>query len=122
MASLRGHDGWLAANPFGDIPADGRCEFIGTFAKPYPSLVIAEVMGAPLEDAPRLHHWSNWIQRQFDATSLTGERGRIEQAVEEFYAYEDRLIAERRATPGDDLISALIEAEAEGDRLSDNEL
>ena len=38
-----------------------------TFAKPYPSLVIAEVMGAPLEDAPRLHHWSNWIQRQFDA-------------------------------------------------------
>ena len=29
--------------------------------------MIAEVMGAPLTDAPRLHHWSNWIQRQFDA-------------------------------------------------------
>jgi cytochrome P450 len=106
----------------GEIPADGRCEFIADFAKPYPSLVIAEVMGAPLADAPRLHHWSNWIQRQFDAASLMSERERIEQAVEEFYAYENDLIAARRDLPGDDLISALIQAEAEGDRLSDTEL
>ena len=105
-----------------EVPADGRCEFIATFAKPYPSLVIAEVMGAPLEDAPRLHHWSNMIQRQFDPTSLTGERAEIEQAVAEFYAYEDELIARRRPAPGDDLISALIEAEEAGDRLSDDEL
>jgi cytochrome P450 len=105
-----------------DIPDDGRCEFIGAFAKPYPSLVIAEVMGAPLEDAPRLHHWSNWIQRQFDATSLMTQREQIEQAVREFYAYGDALIAQRRARPGRDLISALIDAEEQGDRLSDEEL
>ena len=105
-----------------EVPADGRCEFIATFAKPYPSLVIAEVMGAPLEDAPRLHHWSNMIQRQFDPTSLTGERAEIEQAVAEFYAYEDELIARRRPAPGDDLISVLIEAEEAGDRLTDDEL
>ena len=104
------------------IPADGRCEFISAFAKTYPSLVIAEVMGAPLADAPRLHHWSNWIQRQFDAQSLIAQRGLIEQAVAEFYAYEDELIARRRPDPGDDLISALIEAEEAGDRLSDHEL
>jgi cytochrome P450 len=106
----------------GEVPADGRCEFISTFAKPYPSLVIAEVMGAPLGDAPRLHHWSNMIQRQFDPTSLMAERAEIERAVAEFYAYEDELIARRRPAPGDDLISALIEAEEAGDRLSDDEL
>src|SRR5437588_1853436 len=104
------------------LPSDGRCEFVAAFAKPYPSLVIAQVMGAPLDDAPRLHHWSNWIQRQFDATSLMTERERIEQAVEEFYAYEDDLIARRRTAPAEDLISALIQAEEEGDRLSDDEL
>jgi cytochrome P450 len=104
------------------VPADGRCEFIADFAKPYPSLVIAEVMGAPLEDAPRLHHWSNVIQRQFDPTSLMTERPEIEQAVAEFYEYEDRFIAARRPAPGDDLISALIKAEEAGDRLSDDEL
>jgi len=105
-----------------EVPSDGRCEFIATFAKPYPSQVIAEVMGAPLEDAPRLHHWSNMIQRQFDPTSLMTDRAQIEQAVAEFYAYEDELIARRRPAPGDDLISALIKAEEAGDRLSDDEL
>ena len=42
------------------LPADGRCEFIDAFAKPYPSLVIAAVMGAPLTATRRkLHEWSN---------------------------------------------------------------
>jgi cytochrome P450 len=104
------------------IPVDGGCEFIDAFAKPYPSLVIADVMGAPLEDAPRLHHWSNWIQRQFDAASLTTERAQIEQAVAEFHAYEDKLIDARRHTPGADLITDLISAEEQGDRLSHDEL
>ena len=54
----------------------GRCEFVDDFAKPYPSLTIATVMGAPLEDAPRLHDWSNLIQRQFDPPSLMHERER----------------------------------------------
>jgi cytochrome P450 len=118
--------------------ADGaRYEFVEKVAKPYPSLVIAEVMGAPLDDAPRLHHWSNMIQRQFDAASLMTEREKIEDAVREFYAYEDELIARRRESLGDDLISVLIQAgtapEAEdpagpsgggqaGDRLSHDEL
>src|ERR1700683_3132663 len=112
-----------------ELPADGRCEFIDAFAKPYPSLVIAEVMGVPLSDAPRLHHWSNWIQRQFDAGSLIAERPLIEEAVREFYEYEDAFIRERRERPGDDLISVLIKAgtagEAgghEGERLDDDEL
>ncbi len=113
------------------LPSDGQFEFIADFAKPYPSMVIAEVMGAPIEDAPRLHHWSNWIQRQFDATSLMTERSLIEEAVAEFYAYEDQLIAARRARPADDLITDLIQAEEAGDhqageagrdRLSDDEL
>jgi cytochrome P450 len=106
----------------GGLPADGRCEFIDAFAKPYPSLVIAEVMGAPLSDAPRLHHWSNWIQRQFDATSLMTERPLIEEAVAEFYEYADQLIEDRRRRPGEDLITDLITAEEEGERLSHDEL
>jgi cytochrome P450 len=88
------------------------CEFVEAFAKPYPSLTIATVMGAPLADAPKLHHWSNLIQRQFDATSMAsvGEREQIERAVEEFYAYAEALLRERRQDPGDDLISTLIAA------------
>jgi len=104
------------------LPSDGRCEFIASFAKPYPSLVIAAVMGAPLSDAPKLHEWSNWIQRQFDAAGLIEDRARIERAVSEFYVWADALIAERRRTPGRDLITDLIAAETEGERLGHGEL
>jgi cytochrome P450 len=108
------------------LPPDGRCDFVGAFAKPYPSLVIATVLGAPLEDAPRLHEWSNWVQRQFDAPTLMAERPRIERHVVELYAYLDELLAARREQPRDDLVSQLIaargEASEEGDRLSDVEL
>ncbi len=97
------------------------CEFVEAFAKPYPSQVIAEVMGAPLQDAPRLHHWSNWIQRQFDAISMASEREQIEQAVREFYEYAEQLVRARRSSPADDLISKLIAAEEQGERLSDVE-
>src|SRR3954465_245321 len=103
------------------VIADGGCEFVEAFAKPYPSLVIATVMGAPLTDAPRLHHWSNWIQKQFDAEALMTERALIEEAVVEFYAYADALLAARRADPGEDLVSTLLAAEADGDRLSEVE-
>ncbi len=98
-----------------------RCEFVEAIAKPYPSRAIAHVMGAPLEDAPRLHHWSNWIQRQFDAISMVEQKAGIEQAVAEFYEYAWALVRARRESPGDDLISLLIAAEEEGERLSDVE-
>jgi cytochrome P450 len=99
----------------------GRCEFVGAFAKPYPSLTIATVMGAPLDDAPRLYDWSNLIQRQFDGPSLMNEREAIERACAEFYEWAGELIERRRADPADDLISTLIAAEQEGDKLSDVE-
>jgi cytochrome P450 len=98
-----------------------RCEFVDAFAKPYPSLTIATVMGAPLDDAPKLHEWSNLIQRQFDGPSLLHERDAIERACEEFYEWAGALIERRKDDPSDDLISTLIAAEQEGDRLSDVE-
>jgi cytochrome P450 len=103
----------------GESPVE--CDFVDAFAKPYPSRVIATVMGAPLADAPRLHHWSNWIQRQFDAASMATEKDDIERAVAEFYEYADVLVAARRRSPADDLISKLIEAEEQGEKLSDVE-
>ncbi len=119
----------VLAGPAGDSEGERRCEFVDAFAKPYPSQVIATVMGAPLEDAPRLHHWSNWIQRQFDAGSMATERDSIEEAVAEFYEYADALVKARRGDPGDDLISMLVAATAtateegggEEDPLSDVE-
>jgi cytochrome P450 len=104
------------------LSSDGRCEFIADFAKPYPSLVIASVMGVERRWAPKLHEWSNVIQRQFDPNSLTTERDVIEAAVAEFYAWADELIEARRGDPGEDLITDLIAAESDGSTLDHDEL
>jgi cytochrome P450 len=104
-----------SASDGADGGAPVRCEFVEAFAKRYPSQVIATVMGAPLADAPRLHHWSNWIQRQFDATSMATEREQIEQAVAEFYEYAEGLLSECRRAPGDNLMSELLAATYQDD-------
>jgi cytochrome P450 len=117
-------EGLMAAARAADTDGEGvvRCEFVEAFAKPYPSQTIARVMGAPLADAPRLHHWSNWIQRQFDAEGMATQREGIERAVEEFYEYAAALVAARRGDPReDDLISTLIAAEEAGEKLNDVE-
>jgi cytochrome P450 len=106
------------------VAAAESFDFVAEIAKPYPSRTIACVMGAPDADAPRLHDWSMWIQRQFDPIALgdAEQLATIQRKVAEFYAWVRPLIARRRGTPADDLISSLIGAEEEGERLSDAEL
>ena len=94
------------------------CDFVAALAKPYPSLTIAAVLGAPDRDAPRLHEWSSLVQRQFDVTALASQVPEIERAVAEVGDYVEALLQRRRAEPGDDLITALLAAEDGGDRLS----
>ena len=99
----------------------GRCDFVSAFAKPYPARMIATVIGAPLEDAERLHRLSNLLQSQFDAIALATRREELEAAATEFDEYVERLVFARREDLGDDLVSRLIAAEEEGDRLSHDE-
>lgn len=106
------------------VGADGRCDVVAALTRPYPARVIAAVMGAPAEDAGRLHDWSMWIQRQFDPIAL-GDPDQLETInlkVAEFYDWVRPLIERRRSSPSEDLISALIAAEEEGDKLSAVEL
>jgi cytochrome P450 len=101
-----------------DLGGAAKCEFVSAFAKPYPSLTIAAVLGAPAHDAPRLHEWSGWVQRQFDIRALAAEATRIERAVSELEEYVEALLDQRRREPSDDLISALLAAEEAGEKLS----
>ena len=106
---------------FAPIAEAGRCDFVTAFAKPYPALMIATVVGAPTEDAPRLHELSNLLQSQFDAIAVMTRRDELERAAEEFEEYARALVERKRAEPGDDLLSRLVTVEQEGDRLSTDE-
>ena len=101
--------------------AHGGCDFVAAVARPYPSLTIATVLGAPHQHAEQLHTWSSWVQRQFDIRALETNRDDIERAVTEVRDYVTGLLEAKRAAPGDDLISELLAARDEGDRLSAEE-
>jgi cytochrome P450 len=94
------------------------CDFVAAVARPFPSLTIATVLGAPHQDAERLQEWSSWVQRQFDIRALGTNRDDIERAVVEVQDYVTALLEDRRAAPADDLISDLLAARDQGDRLS----
>jgi cytochrome P450 len=106
---------------FGAVAADGRCDAVAALAKPYPARMIATLVGAPLEDAPLLQEWANVIQGQFDPVKLEHELPALERAASEFQEYAAELLEQRRRAPADDLISTLLQAEEDGDSLSDDE-
>lgn len=101
--------------------AGGSADFVTAVAKPYPSLTIAAVLGAPEQDAPRLHQWSSLVQKQFDIRALASQVPDIERAVTAARGYVEALLRQRRDQPGDDLITSLLAAEDGGDRLSHDE-
>jgi cytochrome P450 len=107
-----------------EMTADGAtsAEFVSALAREYPSRTVAAVLGLPVEDAPKLFHWANMVQRQFDVQALSTQIPDIERAVIESYDYLEALVADRQASPEDDLISAIAVAETDGDRLSRDEI
>lgn len=98
-----------------------NCEFVSSFGKPYPSLTIAAVLGAPEEDAPRLHEWSGLVQRQFDIKALASDPQSIEKATGELYEYVAALLERRRREPSGDLLTTLLAAQSEGEKLTHGE-
>ena len=92
-------------NLWARVAAHRSCDFVAAVARFYSALTIATVLGAPHQDAGRLHTWSTWVQRQFDIRALQTSRDDIERAVTEAQEYVTGLLEARRAAPGDDLIS-----------------
>jgi cytochrome P450 len=104
-----------------DFAAHGECEFMAAFADPYPSRIICALLGIPRERYAQFHGWATDFGLAFSYT-VAEHLACIEAALQGLYACVDDLLAERRAAPGPDLVSALIAAEESGDQLSDAEL
>jgi cytochrome P450 family 142 subfamily A polypeptide 1 len=93
---------------------DGRCDIVRDIATPLPMLMIGELMGLPSEDNDKLLHWSDLF-----ATGGEEIRSEVEHAVVEWNDYIMTKVHERRGGDGQDLVSLVVNAEWEGQRLSD---
>jgi len=107
-----------------DFIAGGETDLVKGIAFPLPAAVISELIGAPHEDAERFKDWSDDLA--LVAFGAGGERGkdrhaRAQESIEEMFVYFGELIERKRAEPGDDMISSLIEGE-DGDALDETEM
>jgi len=105
----------------GKVRDKGVMDIISDFACPLPIIVIARMLGVPDEDCSKLHEWSNDLSRIFDPLSLEAYE-HLNRVAAEFTEYFRGLIAEREKRPKEDLISALIAAKEQGNKLSEEEL
>jgi cytochrome P450 len=108
----------IIAELLDEVAGAGRMDFIEQFAYPLPVIVIAEMLGIPPADRAQFRLWSDAI------VSQSSEPGKpnFAEAQREMALYFGKLIAARSAEPRDDLISHLIAAEIEGQRLTPMEL
>lgn len=98
----------------------GQCDFVTDVAAELPLVVIAELLGVPLEDRHRMFDWSNRMIGGEDP-EYAAEAGMEEMAAMELYAYASDLFAQKAAVPGEDLMSVLTQVEVDGERLSELE-
>ena len=104
-----------------NVASTGRADVAVDICEPYPIPIICELLGAPREDWQLFSRWAEDVLRIFSGNVLE-ELDIIKRAQGELDEYSRNLIADRRNDPRDDLITDLIAAEEEGDRLSTEEL
>lgn len=100
----------------------GSFDLLHDLAHQVPSLVISELLGVPVEDRDRLTALSDEVTPLLGISLDPDDKARAVAAAEEMHEALGALLAERQANPGDDLLSALLLAEEDGERLSRPEL
>jgi pimeloyl-[acyl-carrier protein] synthase len=112
----------IAAHLLDQIPNLAVFEVMEALARPLPMIVMAELLGVPTQDLAQFQKWSRQRARVIEPMMTAREHQLATQAAHELDAYFLGLIEQRRMEPQDDLISALVAAEAAGDQLSHDEL
>ncbi len=105
----------VAAHP------DGCADFVAEVAGPLPLQIICDMMGIPEEDEEKVFHWTTVIMGTGD-DEVSGDLDEIVRVATELAEYGVALAEQRRARPGDDLTTNLVQAEVDGDRLTSSEI
>jgi pimeloyl-[acyl-carrier protein] synthase len=125
IEGMRGQIQGVVSRLLDRVQAKGRMDVIADLAYPLPVTVICDMLGVPVDDHERIKDWSSDIIRSLDAIGIPSdpsivERGRVgRRGIADYFR---ALLPERRRHPRADLLSSLIAAEEQGDRLTEGEL
>jgi cytochrome P450 PksS len=119
VEQMRGRIETLTNDLLEVVQGRDRFDLIHDYALPLPTTIIAEILGVPAEDRHKFHRWSNTL-----VSSSSSKWGMLKAipSVWLFMRYVRKVIRARRAAPGDDLVTALVQAEEAGEHLSEDEL
>jgi cytochrome P450 len=112
----------LACELLEPLAAAGRMELLYDYAQPYSIAVICRMLGVPLDRHRDLLDWSHRMVKMYEFDVPEENAVAANQAAAEFREYVRGLIAERQAQPRDDMVSALVDARVDGERLSEDEI
>jgi len=114
---------WIVSDLLDRCEAQGRFDLVEDIAFPLPTMVIAELLGAPVSDRERFRTWSDEISPiVFGSLDSTARRAAAEVAILNFADYFSYLVRRYEANPADNLVTALIEARDSRDALSHDEV
>ncbi len=122
VESLRGQIQVICNQLLDEVMDKGEIEVLNDFAVPLPVNVISELLGVPESDRHLLRPWSNNIVAMYELDHTPEQERLAVQSSIEFADYLRHLAADRRANPQDDLITALVQVEEAGERLTMDEL
>jgi len=121
MKQLEPHVREAAGRIVGEAGTKGETDFVLDFAAELPLVVIAELLGVPYEDRTKIFDWSNRLVGNSDPEYAPQSEDEVLDAAMELFAYAQSLADERRQRPLDDIVTTLVNAELEGEKLSEVE-
>ena len=104
------------------LSTQGHFDVLADYAEPLPVLVIADLLGVPRDVAPDLRRWSQDIVKMYEFSRTREQELAAQKAGFEFSQYISALAKDRKQNPQNDLITALVEVEEEGEKLNEHEL
>ncbi|GAA2158851.1 cytochrome P450 [Actinomadura napierensis] len=120
MAALRSSIGRQAREIADEIAGAGSVDFVTAVAKELPTRVLADLLGMPPQDRHLIIRWSD-AMIGFEDAELSGDPTAAVEMFGEAMEYGRQVAADRRARPTDDIMSAIANAEVDGERLTDEE-
>lgn len=122
VEGLHAHMEEIATSLLAAVPDGEPFDLVETLTQPLPVIVIAELLGVPPEDRALFRRWSNAVATTTNLFPTPDVMAAARVASTELVAYLTRFIEERQRAPREDLITALVQAESEGSRLTRAEL
>ena len=104
------------------LEQQGHFDVLADYAEPLPVLVIADLLGVPRDMAPDLRRWSQDIVKMYEFQKTREQELAAQKAGFEFSQYVAGLAKDRKQNPKNDLITALVEVEEQGEKLNEHEL